>query len=56
MVVVILGTENLYPLVVKSYGEDRGQVCSRFWHMCLVSDCTAGIFTELRNVAYHSTT
>ena len=43
-----IGTENLYPLVVRIYDEEKGLVCYRFWHMCLVSDCTAqGICTEV---------
>ena len=37
------GTENMYPLVVRIYMYDskRGEICSKFWHMCLVSDCSA---------------
>ena len=42
------GTENMYPLVVRVYNEKTGEVCSRFWHMCLVSDSSAaGIFTQV---------
>ena len=38
----------MYRLVVRIYDEEKGLVCSRFWHMCLVSDCTSqGIFTEV---------
>ena len=42
------GTENMYPLVVRIYESKRGEICSKFWHMCLVTDCSAqGIFTQV---------
>ena len=45
------GTENMYPLVVRVYNEKTGEICSRFWHMCLVSDSSAaGIFTQVSKV------
>ena len=38
----------MYPLVVRIYESNRGEICSKFWHMCLVSDYSAqGIFTEV---------
>ena len=38
----------MYPLVVRIYDVNRGEIYSRFWHMCLVSNCSAeGIFTEV---------
>ena len=45
------GSENMYPLVVRVYNEKTGEICSRFWHMCLVSDSrAAGIFTQVSKV------
>lgn len=42
-------TVSMYPLVVRIYDVALGQVCSRFWHMCLVSDgSAAGIFAQIK--------
>ena len=42
------GSENMYPLVVRIYDVNKGEICSRFWKMCMVSDCSAeGIFTQV---------
>ena len=42
------GTENLYPVGVRIFDLNRGRVSTRFWHMCLVSDCSAkGIFDQI---------
>lgn len=42
------GTESMYPLVVCIYDVNRGEVTSCFWHMCLISNCTAkGIFEQV---------
>ena len=32
------GSESMYPLVVRVYDIAKGEICSRFWHMSLVSD------------------
>ena len=41
------GTESMYPLVVRIY-KTLQAVCTRFWRMCLVSDCSAnGIFHKV---------
>ena len=35
-------------MIVRVYGVSRREICSKFWHMCLISDCTAeGIYTEV---------
>lgn len=45
------GTESMYPLVVRIYDVNRKSVFSMFWHMCLISDCTAkGIFAKVSEV------
>uniref|UniRef100_H3B5F2 Uncharacterized protein n=1 Tax=Latimeria chalumnae TaxID=7897 RepID=H3B5F2_LATCH len=42
------GTESMYPLVLRIFDINRGEVCSKFWHMCLVSDSRAkGIFVQV---------
>ena len=44
------GTESMYPLVVRIFDMAKGEVCSKFWHMCLVSDSSAvGIFTQIKD-------
>ena len=32
------GPESMYPLVVRVYDITKGEICSRFWRMSLVSD------------------
>ena len=35
-------------MIVRVYDVNRGEICSKFWRMCLVSNCTAeGIFAEI---------
>ena len=42
------GTKSMYPLVVRIFDYNKGEVSSKFWHMCLVSDCSAiGIFLQV---------
>ena len=38
----------MYLLVVRVYNAKMGEICLRFWHVCLVSDSSAaGIFTQV---------
>lgn len=42
------GTKSMYPMIVRVYDVSRGEIRSKFWRMCLISDCSAeGIFTEV---------
>lgn len=42
------GTNSMYPLLVRVYDGNRGEICSKFWRMCLVSDSSAdGIFAQV---------
>uniref|UniRef100_H3AWC3 Uncharacterized protein n=1 Tax=Latimeria chalumnae TaxID=7897 RepID=H3AWC3_LATCH len=43
------GTESMYPLVVRIFDINRGEVCPKLWHMCLISDSRAkGIFAQVQ--------
>ena len=45
------GTESMYPLVVKVYDINRGEISSLFWNMALISDCSAaGIFQKVSDI------